>query len=51
MIGTTREGVTRAFGQLQDEGAVELLRRQIYLKEPETLKRVAEQAALQEEEA
>src|SRR5215213_9961100 len=47
---TTREGVSRAFGRLQDEGAVELLRRQIYLKEPETLKRVAEQAAPQKEE-
>jgi CRP/FNR family cyclic AMP-dependent transcriptional regulator len=50
MIGSTRIGVTRAFGRLQDEGAVELRRRQIYLKEPEELKRLAEQAAPQEEE-
>ena len=51
MIGSTRVGVTRAFGRLQDEGAVELRRRQIYLKEVETLKRVAEQAAPQRTEA
>jgi CRP/FNR family cyclic AMP-dependent transcriptional regulator len=50
MIGSTRTGVTRAFGRLQDEGAVELRRRQIYLKEPETLKRLAEQVALEKEE-
>jgi CRP/FNR family transcriptional regulator, cyclic AMP receptor protein len=50
MIGSTRAGVTRAFGRLQDEGAVELRRRQIHLKELETLKRVAEQAAPQQEE-
>jgi len=53
MIGSTRVGVTRAFGRLQDEEAVELRRREIYLKDPEILKRVAEQAALDgdEEEA
>jgi CRP/FNR family transcriptional regulator, cyclic AMP receptor protein len=50
MIGTTRVGVTRAFSRLQDEGAVELWRRQIHLKELETLKRVAEQAAPYKEE-
>ena len=49
MIGSTRVGVTRAFGRLQDEGAVELRRRQIHLKDLETLKRVAEQAASQKE--
>ena len=50
MIGSTREGVSRAFGRLQNEGAVELRRRQIYLKDLETLQRVAETAALQKEE-
>jgi CRP-like cAMP-binding protein len=50
MIGTTRVGVTRAFGRLQDEGAVELRRRQIHLKDLETLKGVAEQAVPQKEE-
>ena len=50
MIGSTRVGVTRAFGRLQDEGAVELRRRQIHLKDLETLQRVAEQAASQEKE-
>jgi CRP-like cAMP-binding protein len=49
MIGSTRVGVTRAFGLLQDEGAVELRRRQIYLKDLETLKRVAEQASPQKQ--
>jgi CRP/FNR family transcriptional regulator len=51
MIGSTRVGVTRAFGRLQDEGAVELKRRQIYLKDLEALQRVAEQATPQKEEA
>lgn len=50
MIGSTRERVSRAFGRLQNEGAVELRRRQIYLKDLETLQRVAETAALQKEE-
>jgi CRP/FNR family transcriptional regulator len=50
MIGSTRVGVTRAFRRLQDEGAVELRQRRIYLKEVEALKRVAEQATLQKQE-
>ena len=50
MIGSTRTGVTRAFGRLQDEGAVELRHQQIYLKDLETLQRVAEQVASQKEE-
>ncbi len=49
MIRSTREGVFRAFGRLQDEGVVELRRRQIHLKDLETLQRVAETAALQKE--
>jgi CRP-like cAMP-binding protein len=50
MTGSTREGVSRAFGCLQNEGAMELRRRQIYLKDLETLQRVAETAAPQKEE-
>lgn len=50
MTGSTREGVSRAFGCLQNEGAVELRRRQIYLKDLETLQHVAETAAPQKEE-
>ena len=42
MIGAKREAVTRAFGRLQDEGAVELRRRLIYIKEIEELRRIAE---------
>jgi CRP/FNR family cyclic AMP-dependent transcriptional regulator len=41
MIGANREAVTRAFGQLQDEGAVELRRRLIYISDIETLRRLA----------
>jgi hypothetical protein len=36
MTGSTREGVSRAFGCLQNEGAVELRRRQICLKDLES---------------
>lgn len=38
MIGANREAVTRAFASLQDVGAVELKRRQIYVEDIETLK-------------
>jgi CRP/FNR family transcriptional regulator len=41
MIGTKRAAVTRAFGVLQDEGAVELRRRLIYVTDIEGLKRAA----------
>ena len=41
MIGTTREGVTRAFGRLQDERAVQLRRRLIYVSDVEALQRAA----------
>ena len=41
MIGAKREAVTRAFGRLQDEGAVELRRRLIYIKDIEELRRIA----------
>ena len=41
MIGANREAVTRAFGLLQDQGAVELRRRLIHIKDMEALRRVA----------
>jgi CRP-like cAMP-binding protein len=41
MIGANREAVTRAFGQLQDEGAVELRRRLIHVRDIQALRRVA----------
>jgi len=41
MIGTTREGVTRAFGRLQDESAVQIRRRLIYVSDVEALERAA----------
>jgi CRP/FNR family transcriptional regulator len=41
MIGANREAVTRAFARLQDEGAVELRRRLIHVRDIEALRRVA----------
>jgi CRP/FNR family cyclic AMP-dependent transcriptional regulator len=41
MIGANREAVTRAFGLLQDQGAVELRRRHIHIKDMEALRRAA----------
>jgi CRP-like cAMP-binding protein len=41
MIGANREAVTKAFGRLQDEGAVQLRRRLIYVEDVEALQRVA----------
>src|SRR3954451_22245263 len=41
MIGANREAVTRAFTQLQDEGAVELRRRRIHISDIEALRRMA----------
>jgi CRP-like cAMP-binding protein len=41
MIGANREAVTRAFGRLQDEGAVQIRRRLIYVDDVEALERVA----------
>jgi CRP/FNR family transcriptional regulator len=41
MIGANREAVTRAFGRLQDEGAVQLRRRLIYVEDAEALERTA----------
>ena len=41
MIGANREAVTRAFGRLQDEGAVQIRRRLIYVEDVEALERAA----------
>jgi len=41
MIGANREAVTRAFGRLQDEGAVQIKRRLIYVDDVEALQRTA----------
>ena len=43
MVGANREAVTRAFGQLQDEGIVELKRRLIYIPDAEVLRRRADE--------
>jgi CRP-like cAMP-binding protein len=50
MIGTNREAVTRAFGVLQDEGAVELRRRLIYVPDLQALQGVSAYGEAQEEE-
>jgi CRP-like cAMP-binding protein len=42
MVGANREAVTRAFGQLQNEGIVELKRRLIYVPDAEALRRRAD---------
>jgi CRP-like cAMP-binding protein len=42
MIGANRVAVTRAFGQLQDLGAVRVLHRRIYLADIEALEYVAD---------
>src|SRR5919106_4998383 len=41
MIGANREAVTRAFGRLQDERAVQIRRRLIYVEDVEALERAA----------
>src|SRR5215208_6653279 len=41
MIGANREAVTRAFGRLQDDGALQVRRRLIYVDDVEALERVA----------
>lgn len=42
MVGANREAVTRAFGLLQDKGAVDLKRRLIYVRDIEALRYIAE---------
>ena len=41
MIGANREAVTRAFGRLQDDGALQIRRRLIYVEDVEVLERAA----------
>jgi len=41
MIGANREAVTRAFGRLQDEGALQIRRRLIFVDDVEALERAA----------
>jgi CRP-like cAMP-binding protein len=41
MIGANREAVTRAFGKLQDEGAVQVRRRLIYVEDVDALESAA----------
>jgi hypothetical protein len=41
MIGANREAVTRAFGRLQDEGALQIRRRLIHVDDVEALERAA----------
>jgi CRP/FNR family transcriptional regulator, cyclic AMP receptor protein len=41
MIGANREAVTRAFGRFQDEGALQMRRRLIYVQDVEALERAA----------
>src|SRR5215208_1144647 len=48
MIGANREAITRAFTQLQDEGAVQLRRRLIYVSDIEALRRVADHLSPQD---
>ena len=42
IIGAKREAVKRAITELQEEGAVELVRRRIHIKNHEALEREAE---------
>jgi CRP-like cAMP-binding protein len=51
MIGANREAVTRAFGRLQDEGAVQIRRRLIYVEDVEALERAAGRLSEEEEES
>jgi len=48
MIGANREAVTRAFGRLQDEGALQIRRRLIYVDDLEALQRAAGRLLLEE---
>jgi hypothetical protein len=48
MIGANREAITRAFSKLQDEGAVELKRRLIHVRDIEALGRIADSSSPQD---
>jgi CRP/FNR family cyclic AMP-dependent transcriptional regulator len=48
MIGANREAVTRAFGRLQDEGALQIRRRLIYVDDVQALERAAGRLLLEE---
>ena len=48
MIGANREAVTRAFTKLQDEGAIELRRRLIYVQDIDALRQVADNLSPQD---
>src|SRR5215212_7000777 len=48
MIGANREAITRAFATLQDDGAVELRRRLIHVRDIEALRRIADPASPQD---
>jgi CRP-like cAMP-binding protein len=50
MIGANREAVTRAFGRLQDEGALQIRRRLIYVDDVQALERAAGRLLEEEEE-
>ena len=43
MVGAERVAVNRALRRLQDKGVVEMRRRRIHVRHPETLRRIAEQ--------
>jgi CRP/FNR family cyclic AMP-dependent transcriptional regulator len=49
MVGINREAITRAFGQLQNEGIVQLRRRLIYVRDAEALRRRADQEEQQDD--
>jgi CRP/FNR family transcriptional regulator len=48
MVGANREAITRAFATLQDEGAVELRRRLIHVRDIEALRRIADPSSPQD---
>jgi CRP/FNR family transcriptional regulator, cyclic AMP receptor protein len=50
MIGANRVAVTRAFGLLQDEGAMELRRRPIHVTDIDALRRSSAYGEVQQEE-
>ncbi len=50
MVGTNREAVTRAFSELQDEGAVELRRRLIWVTNMDALGQISRQGVFDKQE-